>query len=198
MSSMVAKRAPLRPIFRAGKSQKSLGVRSGEYGGWVMAWMLFSARNCCATSDVWLGALSWCRNHSPCHLSHLFLRNASRKHSCHHRTTVLSGSRSEWILALPYSENGPQGDAFRNHGGHQIECDGGTPEDSKRRLLPVLPTMAGSKEQVCVRVRVLIWRWLGKRCRMSCHYSAIPHGRTMTLGSTQPLTEMSTRNISWG
>ena len=65
MSSMVAKRAPLRPIFRAGKSQKSLGVRSGEYGGWVMTGMLLSARNCCTTSDVWLGALSWCRNHSP-------------------------------------------------------------------------------------------------------------------------------------
>jgi len=25
-----------------------------------------------------------------------------------------------------------------------------------------------------------------------------PSGRTMTLGSTQTLTEMSTRNISWG
>jgi hypothetical protein len=25
-----------------------------------------------------------------------------------------------------------------------------------------------------------------------------PVGRTMALGSTQPLTEMSTRNISWG
>jgi len=27
------------------------------------------------------------------------------------------------------------------------------------------------------------------------HY---PSGRTMALGSTQPVTEMSTRNISWG
>ena len=35
------------------------------------------------------------------------------KHSCHHPTTVLSGSRSEWLSAVPYSENGPQGDAFR-------------------------------------------------------------------------------------
>ena len=35
------------------------------------------------------------------------------KHSCHHPTTVLSGSRSEWRSAVPYSENGPQGDAFR-------------------------------------------------------------------------------------
>jgi hypothetical protein len=25
-----------------------------------------------------------------------------------------------------------------------------------------------------------------------------PSGRTMVLGSTQPLTEMSTRNVSWG
>jgi len=25
-----------------------------------------------------------------------------------------------------------------------------------------------------------------------------PSGRTMALGSTQPLTKMSTRNISWG
>jgi hypothetical protein len=28
-----------------------------------------------------------------------------------------------------------------------------------------------------------------------CHN---PSGRTMALGLTQPLTEMSTRNISWG
>ena len=55
MSSMVAKRVPLRPILRAGSSQKSLGARYGEYGGWVMT---FSARNCGTTSDVWLGALS--------------------------------------------------------------------------------------------------------------------------------------------
>ena len=81
------------------------------------------------------------------------------------------------ILAVPYSENGPQGDAFRNHGGHQMECDGRTAEDSKRSLPPVLPTMAGSMEQLCVCVRVLLWRWLGKRCHMSYLYSAIPHFR---------------------
>ena len=34
------------------------------------------------------------------------------KHSCHHPTTVLSGSRSEWLPAVPCSENVPQGDAF--------------------------------------------------------------------------------------
>jgi len=124
-----------------------------------MTGMLFLAWNCC-TSDVWLGALSWCRNHSPCHLSRRFLRTASHKHSCHHSTTVLSGSRSEWLLTLPYSENG-QEDAFRNYWGHQIECDGRTPEDSKRSLRPVLPTVTGSMEQVCVRARVLIWRWFG-------------------------------------
>jgi hypothetical protein len=36
-------------------------------------------------------------------------------------------------FAVPYSENGSQGDTFRNHGGHQIECDGRTLEDSKKK-----------------------------------------------------------------
>ena len=34
-----------------------------------------------------------------------------------------------------------------------------------------------------------------------CHWNFFidnPSGRTMVLGSTQPLTEISTRNISWG
>ena len=46
-----------------------------------------------------------------------------------------------------------RGIAFRNHGGHQIECDGRNPEDSKS-LPSVLPTMAGSMEQVFVCVCV--------------------------------------------
>ena len=45
MSSMFAKCIPLRPIFRVGNSQNSLGVRSREYSGWVMmTGMLFSVR----------------------------------------------------------------------------------------------------------------------------------------------------------
>ena len=66
-----------------------------------------------------------------------------------------------------------------HHGGHRIECDGWTPEDSKRSLPPVHPTMAGSMEQVCVCVRVWFWRWLDKRCHMSYHYSAIPQFREL-------------------
>ena len=31
-----------------------------------------------------------------------------------------------------------------------------------------------------------------------CHRESNPSGRTMALGLTQPITEMSTRNISWG
>ena len=182
MSSMVATCVPLRPTFRVGNSEKSLGARSGEYGGWVTTGMLFSASNCYTTSDGWLGALSWCRNHFPWYLSRPFLRTAiscREKHSCHHPTTVLSGSRSEWLFAVPYSENGPQGDAFRNHGGHQIECDDRTLVNSKISLPPVLPTKAGSMEQVCVCARVLLWRWFGKRCPMSYHYSAIPQFREL-------------------
>jgi len=48
-------------------------------------------------------------------------------------------------LAVPYSENGPQGDTFCNHG-YQREFDGRTPEDSERSLPLVHPTMAGSLE----------------------------------------------------
>ena len=65
------------------------------------------------------------------------------------------------------------------HGGHRIECDGWTLEDSKRSLRPVNPTMAGLMEQVCVCARVWLWRWLGKRCYMSYHYSAIPQFREL-------------------
>jgi hypothetical protein len=36
VSSMVGKRVPLGPIPRVGNSRKSLGARSGEYGGRVM------------------------------------------------------------------------------------------------------------------------------------------------------------------
>ena len=183
MSSMVAKRLPLRPIFRVVHSQKSLGARSGEYGGRVITGMLLWARNRCTTSAVWLDALSWCRKQHDNALNHTSLVMqkflAHKKHSCYHPTTELSGSRSEWLLAVHYSKNGPLRDAFRNHGGHQIECDGRNPEDSKRSLPPVLPTMAGSMEQVCVCARVPLWRWLGKRCRMSYHYSAIPQFREL-------------------
>jgi hypothetical protein len=36
----------------------------------------------------------------------------------------------------------------------------------RKNLLPMLPTMAGSMEQVRVCARVLLWRWLDKRCHM--------------------------------
>jgi hypothetical protein len=45
MSSAVAKCVPLRPTCRVGNSQKSFGVRSGQYWGWVMPGKFFSARN---------------------------------------------------------------------------------------------------------------------------------------------------------
>jgi hypothetical protein len=61
-----------------------------------------------------------------------------------------------------------------------IECDDRTPGDSKRSLLPVLPTMAGLMEQVCVcaqgycfevdKISVAI---------LSNHYSATPHFREL-------------------
>jgi hypothetical protein len=73
MTSTVAKRVPLGPISRVGNSQKSLGARSGEYGGWVMTGtaaqqaMCGSVRYCDAVTIV----PAW-------HLSRRFLRTATR------------------------------------------------------------------------------------------------------------------------
>jgi hypothetical protein len=43
----------------------------------------------------------------------------------------------------------------------------------------VFQKMAGSMEQMCLCARVLLWRWLGKRCRRSYHYRAIPPFREL-------------------
>jgi len=114
MSSMAAKRVPFRPIFRVGNSQKSLGARSGEYGGWVMTGMLFSARNCCTTSDVWLGAFA------SSHTSLVVQQFLAEKSIPLITQPQYSPDLAPSDFRLPYSENGPEGDAFRNHGRHRM------------------------------------------------------------------------------
>jgi hypothetical protein len=94
-----------------------------------------------------VSASRWCTKP---HIAYCAAIPCWEKHSSHHPTTVLSGSCSKWLLAVPYSVIGPQGVMFWNHGGRQIECDGQTPEGSKRSLLPVFSPMAGSMEKVCV------------------------------------------------
>jgi hypothetical protein len=73
--------------------------------------------------DKWQGQWFLHQDNAPSHTSLVVQQVLSSP------TTFLSGFRSEWLLAVPYSEDGLQGDTFRNHGGHQIECDGRTPED---------------------------------------------------------------------
>jgi hypothetical protein len=51
MFSTVAKCVLLRPIFRVGNNQKSLGARSGEHRGWEMTGCVMQFRGNCATSD---------------------------------------------------------------------------------------------------------------------------------------------------
>jgi hypothetical protein len=60
---------PLRHIFRVGNSQKSLGAKSGET---VIGWWQVLLHN----KEVWLGALSWCRNHCPCTGRRLLLESS--------------------------------------------------------------------------------------------------------------------------
>jgi hypothetical protein len=45
---------PLEAHFRVRNTQKSLGAKSGDYGGWVP----FSERDFYTTSDVWFDATS--------------------------------------------------------------------------------------------------------------------------------------------
>ena len=69
------------------------------------------------------------------------------------RKTFLSSPnhRNRVTLVFPYSENGPQGDAFCNHGGHQIDCDGRNPEDSKEPSAGASNNGRIDEASVCVR-----------------------------------------------
>ena len=158
MSSMVAKRVPLRPIFRVGNSQKSIGTRSGEYGGWVMTG----------------GSVQMPRNHTSLVVQQFLAEKIIPIITQPPYSQDLAPSEF-WLF--PTLKMGLKGTHFATM--EDIECDGRTAEDSKRSLPPVLPTMAGSMEQVCVCARVLLRRRLGKRCHMSNHYNFIPHFREL-------------------
>jgi hypothetical protein len=139
-----------------------------------MTGMLFSARNCCTTSDVWLGAFA------PSHTSPVVQQFLAEEnipvitqppkspdlapsdfrlfptlkmglkgtHFATMEDTKWNTTAELAELAVSYSENGPQGTHFAIM--EDMECDGRTAEDSKRSLPPVFPTMAGSMEQVCL------------------------------------------------
>jgi hypothetical protein len=63
---------PLSLNFSLGIKKESLGARSGEYGGGIMA-MLFLARYC-TERVVWAGPLAWCSSHhqKACHFPGCF------------------------------------------------------------------------------------------------------------------------------
>jgi hypothetical protein len=64
--------SPLEAYFPSREQPKVTRSEIGDSGGWVTTGVLFSARDCCITSDVWLSVLSWCRNHCLYHLSCCF------------------------------------------------------------------------------------------------------------------------------
>jgi len=174
MFFMVAKRVSLRTIFRAGNNQKSLGARSGEYGGWVMTRTLFSARNCCTTIDVWLGA-----SHRATHRL-LSSSSSPRKaflSSPNHRTLRISlrvtfGCSLLW----KWSSRGRVSQPWKISNGMRL------PNSRRFQKKPFAGASNNGRivgASVCARARVLLWSWLGKRCHMSYHYSATPHFREL-------------------
>ena len=64
ISPILSKRCPLSGLLSLGNSQKSHGVKSGEYGRCGTICVEFLAKWSRRTSAVWDGALSWCKTTS--------------------------------------------------------------------------------------------------------------------------------------
>jgi len=77
--------------------------------------MLFSVRNCCTTSDVWFGANA--PNHTSLVVQQFLTEKSIPVITQPPYSPDLAPSD---FLTVPYSENGPQGAAFRNHGRHRM------------------------------------------------------------------------------
>jgi hypothetical protein len=73
---------------------------------------------------------------------------------CHHSTTVLSGSRSEWLLAVRYSENGPQGGSFVTM--EDIKSDATAELPNIRKETSAGAFSNGRTDGASVRVRVRV------------------------------------------
>ena len=91
ISSIETKCVHLSTVFSLGKSQKSQGARSREYG----AVICFLANNCLALSAVWAGALSWWSIHD------LFLHRARLVR----RTRSCRWLRTYWLTVWPSGTN---------------------------------------------------------------------------------------------
>lgn len=68
--SMLAKRPPFMVISSVRTWKKSQGAMSGENGDWDIIIVLILVKNSRTSSEVWVGALSWCN------LRELFFHNS--------------------------------------------------------------------------------------------------------------------------
>jgi hypothetical protein len=69
---------------------------------------------------------------------------------------------------------------------------------SEASLFPSLNEVTGPRWRSWLRHCATNWKVAGSIPDGVIFHWHNPFGRTMAVGSTQPLTEMSTRNISWG
>jgi hypothetical protein len=97
-SPMVAKYAHLRPIFRAGNSQQSLGARSGEHGGWVMTVI--------AAQQAMCGSVRY--------------RDAETTATCHAASSELHRPTSARLA--PRNDQQHSAQAVRTYGASGIRC----------------------------------------------------------------------------
>jgi hypothetical protein len=73
-------------------------------------------------------------------------------------------SRSKWLLAVPYSEKGPQGDTFCNYGGHRIECRSWTRKIPKEAFHWCFPQWQNWwSKRVCACTSTCLFSWVRAR-----------------------------------
>ena len=90
----LGKTFPFEDFFHLGKQKQSLGVRSGEQGGWGIGVMLILVKNCCTLSTVWASVLvnhpSW--SEQPC--AHSFFERIFKKNSL--KLNTASHNNASW------------------------------------------------------------------------------------------------------
>ena len=180
MSSTVAKCAPLRPIFRV----KSNSERDPESRVVISTCRFY--RGCAmqfggngATSGRESGFLH--HDNAPSHTSlvvHQFLAERSIPVITQQPYSPDLAPSDFWLF--PTLQIGLKGTRFATMEDIKSNTTAElrkVPKEAFRRCFQQWKDRWS--KCVCARARVILWIWLGKRCHMSYHYSAIPHFREL-------------------
>jgi len=159
MSSMVAKRVPLRSIFRVRNSQKSLRARSEEYSGHFYVQVLQRLRDSIRKKRRYKWQGEWCLHHDngPSHISLVvqqFLAEKIIPVITQRPYSPDLAPNDFWLF--PTLKMGLKGTRFATTEDTKSNATAELRKIPKKAFPPVLSTMAGSMQQFCVCARVLL------------------------------------------